>query len=108
MKIRSVKIAVILTGLFFLQACGGVAPYKAPMMQGVVITEAMLEDLQVGLHRSQVRQLLGPDYGANPFKPHHWEYIYTSANTDLHSDAIRHLIIEFDNEGYLKHWERIR
>ncbi|WFE68122.1 outer membrane protein assembly factor BamE [Thiomicrospira sp. R3] len=108
MKTRFAQLTLLIASLSLLQACGGITPYKAPMMQGVVITESMLEDLQVGLHQSQVRQLLGPDYGANPFKPNHWEYIYTSSNTTLHSEAIRHLIIKFDDNGYLTDWQRIK
>lgn len=107
MKSPLIKISLLLlTSLAFLQACGGVKPYKAPMTQGIVVTEAMLADLQPGLHQSQVRQLLGPNYGENPFQPNHWEYIYTSTDPEIHPDAIQHLIVKFDQDGYLTEWER--
>lgn len=94
------------TALLMLSACGGVKPYKPPVTQGVVITEAMLEDLQPGLTQNQVRQLLGPNYGENPFKPQHWEYIFTSTDPNLHAESVKHLIIRFDTEGYLIDWEQ--
>jgi outer membrane protein assembly factor BamE len=102
------KIFTLMFAFLFIQGCGGVTPYKAPMMQGTVITEEMLADLQPGLHQSQVKQLLGPDYGKNPFNPQHWEYVFTSAYTDLHQNTVKHLIIKFDNEGYLTEWQRIK
>ncbi|WP_044407032.1 outer membrane protein assembly factor BamE [Thiomicrospira microaerophila] len=108
MKTQILKSAALLLTLGLLQACGGITPYKAPMMQGTVITEEMLADLQPGLHQSQVRQLLGPNYGANPFNPQHWEFIYTSARTDLHQDAVKHILVKFDQDGYLTEWLRLK
>jgi outer membrane protein assembly factor BamE len=108
MKKQTIKLAYLLFTLSLLQACGGVTPYKAPMMQGTVITEDMLADLQPGLHQTQVRQLLGPAYGANPFNPQHWEFIYTSAHTNLHQDAVKHILVVFDQDGYLTEWQRLK
>lgn len=97
---------ILITSLTLI-GCGGVKPYKAPVTQGVVITETMLKDLQPGLHKDQVRQLLGPNYGENPFKPQHWEYIYTSTDKSLHTNAVDHIIIKFDEDGYLTEWRKV-
>lgn len=99
-------IPILISSLILL-GCGGVKPYKAPVTQGVVITEQMLEDLQPGLHKDQVRQLLGPNYGANPFEAHHWEYIYTSTDDQLHTHAVKHIVLRFDNDGYLTEWKQL-
>lgn len=95
-----------LSGLVMLSACGGVKPYKAPVTQGIVVTPEMLEDLQPGLTQQQVRQLLGPNYGENPFKPQHWEYIFTSTDPNIHAQSVKHIIIRFDTEGYLVDWQQ--
>lgn len=97
---------LLLTSLF-LVGCGGVMPYKAPITQGIVITEDMLASLQTGLNKQQVRELLGPNYGENPFQPYLWEYIYTSTDPELHPGAIARLQLEFDQDGYLKSWQRM-
>jgi outer membrane protein assembly factor BamE len=93
---------------FLLSGCGGVTPYKAPITQGIVVTPEMLESLQPGLSKQQVRQLLGPNYGENPFKPNQWEYIYTSTDPNIHPDAVGHLRLEFDPDGYLTTWQQVK
>jgi outer membrane protein assembly factor BamE len=102
------KLFALIFAALFIPGCGGITPYKSPMMQGTVITEDMLADLQPGLHQTQVRQLLGPDYGKHPFNPQHWEYVFTSAYTDLHQNTVKQLVIKFDDEGYLTEWQRIK
>lgn len=108
MTLSSVMRSLFLsfTALLILSACGGVMPYKAPVTQGIVVSEAMLQDLQPGLTQQQVRQLLGPNYGENPFKPQHWEYIFTSTNPNIHAESVKHLILRFDAEGYLIDWQQ--
>lgn len=98
-------IALLTTTLI---ACGGVMPYKPAITQGIVVTPEMLDELQPGLSQQQVRQLLGPNYGENPFKPNHWEYVYTSTDPSIHPDAIKHLVIEFDQDGYLTSWQQLK
>lgn len=89
----------------FLTACGGVKPFKPHITQGVVITEEQVSYLQEGLHKQQVRQILGPEYAQDPFQPAQWEYVYSSTNKSLHPEAINHLTLRFDEEGYLEAWE---
>ncbi|MBE0494736.1 MAG: outer membrane protein assembly factor BamE [Thiomicrospira sp.] len=102
------RASLVLISSLLLLGCGGVKPYKAPVTQGVVITEQMLQDLQPGLHKDQVRQLLGPNYGANPFKANHWEYIYTSTDDQQHSHAVKHIVVQFDQDGYMTEWKRLK
>ena len=102
------KSLLIIAGALSLTACGGIKPYKAPVTQGIVITDDMLADLQPGLTQNQVRYLLGPNYGTNPFQPHHWEYIFQSTDEQLHLNSIKHLIVKFDADGYLLEWQKIK
>lgn len=100
--------AVILAGtmsLSLLSGCSYLAPYKAPLTQGNVMTDESIGLLQEGLTQSQVRELLGPPMGQNPFKPLHWEYIYYSTITHIHAKTHeRHLIIEFDKDKLVSSW----
>jgi len=92
-------ISIILSG------CGGVKPFKAPVSQGVIVEQSMLAELQAGLSKQQVRSLLGPNYGQNPFRPNLWEYTFTTSEVDSHQDAAGHLQLHFDDQGFLERWE---
>ncbi|SFR51443.1 outer membrane protein assembly factor BamE [Thiomicrospira sp. ALE5] len=98
---------IAILGLF-LSGCGGIKPFKAPIAQGIVIEPAMLEELQVGLSKQQVRSLLGPHYGQHPFRPHIWDYTYATSQQNNHPDAAGHLRLEFDEQGFLSNWQVIK
>lgn len=91
--------------IVLLTACGGYKPYKAPITQGVVINPEQVELLQVGLHKSQIRQLLGPTYGEGSVITDHWEYVFYSTDPTQHVHSMDHVIIWFDKEGYVTGWE---
>lgn len=90
-----------------LSGCGGINPFKAPVSQGVVIEQAMIDELQVGLSQQQVRSLLGPNYGQHPFRPNIWDYTYSTSNRSLHTDAAGRLQLIFDDQGFLESWQVI-
>ncbi|VAW46681.1 Outer membrane beta-barrel assembly protein BamE [hydrothermal vent metagenome] len=88
-----------------LSGCSYFQPYKTPLTQGNVMTQEAIASLQEGLSKKQVRELLGPPLGQDPFNPNHWEYIFYSANTDLHSDSAKHLVVYFDRDDMLESWK---
>lgn len=90
-----------------LTACGGIKPYKMPITQGVVVTAEMAEQLQEGLHKQQVRGLLGPDYAKNIFDQSVWQYIYRTTDKTMHPDAMSRINLKFDQDGYLESWQII-
>ena len=95
----------LLLATFLLSGCGGIKPFVPPVTQGVVITQDQLNDLQEGLNKQQVRQLLGPTYGKSSIITDHWEYVFYSTDENQHADAIKHLILWFDEDDYLTRWE---
>ena len=90
-----------------LSGCSYLEPYKAPLTQGNVMTEESVSHIQEGLTKGQVRELLGPPQGQNPFNPNHWEYVFYSSNSTLHTDSDRHLIINFDEDEMIKDWKSV-
>ncbi|WP_198525643.1 outer membrane protein assembly factor BamE [Thiomicrorhabdus sp. Kp2] len=101
--------SIILAGVFslsLLSGCSYLEPYKAPLTQGNVMTKESLKLLQEGLTQSQVRELLGPPMGQNPFDPSHWEYIYYSSesNSQTKNNAV-HIVLKFDNDKLLNSWQ---
>jgi len=102
---NSIVIATVLSaGL--LTGCSYLEPYKAPVTQGNVMTTESVGLLQEGLTKQQVRELLGPPTGANPFNPMHWEYIYyTTISNSKTKDHTRHLVLQFDKDNLLDNWK---
>lgn len=67
--------------------------------------ESILKELQPGLTRDQVEALLGPDMGQDPFDPSHSEYIFYTTDPNFHKKVAHHIIVDFDQEGYLEKWQ---
>lgn len=89
-----------------LSGCSYLDPYKAPLVQGNVMTSESVNLLQEGLTKGQVRELLGPPMGENPFNPNHWEYTYYSSEKNDKTEKLsRHLIVVFDQDQLLKRWD---
>ena len=55
----------------------GFGPHKINIQQGNVITQDMLDKLQPGMTRSQVRFVLGTPLLVDPFRTDRWDYVYT-------------------------------
>ncbi len=91
--------------IVFLQGCSFLAPYTVPLTQGTIIKQENVDLLQAGLTKGQVQELLGPVFGENMFNPKHWKYVFYTTDTEFHPDAISHLIVQFDRDGYLEHWK---
>ncbi|KAA6186376.1 outer membrane protein assembly factor BamE [Thiohalocapsa marina] len=51
--------------------------YKMTVQQGNILTEDMVDQVQLGMSRSQVRYLLGTPMLADMFHTDRWDYIYT-------------------------------
>ena len=88
-------------------ACSWLQAYEPPLVQGVLIEPEKLEQLQVGLSKDQVRALLGPQFGADPFDPKVWDYLLTTNQSDLKKKYVEHLRLWFDEAGYLVRWQRL-
>lgn len=69
------------------------------------MTQESVSYLQPGLTKGQVRELLGPPMGKNPFRPNHWEYIFYSSNTTVHPNDQQYIVINFDQDEMLKDWQ---
>lgn len=105
---KPIKTALFLSlslNLLTLSGCSFFTPYKATITQGTVISQEALNTLQPGLTASQVKDILGPPLGQDPFNPYHWEYVFYTTDPDFHPDAVRHLVINFDDEQYLENWK---
>ena len=55
----------------------GLGAYRIEIQQGNVVTQEMLDKLQPGMTRNQVRFVLGTPLIVDPFRNDRWDYVYT-------------------------------
>ncbi len=69
------KYLISICLIFVLFAAGGCV-YQANLNQGNVIKQEDLDQVEVGMTRSQVRFLLGTPMIDDPFHDDRWDYVY--------------------------------
>ena len=88
---RAGAVAVAASALLVLVGCSSaspvgpavssigstLSPYKAPVLQGNVVTREQAQALQPGMPREQVRNILGTPLLANVFRAERWDYVFT-------------------------------
>lgn len=72
--------------------------YKMTVQQGNVITEDMVDQLQLGMTRAQVRYLLGTPMLADFFHTDRWDYTYTLRRGHQEMD-VKTLILHFQDDA---------
>lgn len=66
----------IIVAALLVSACNLLAPYRAEVQQGNVVTQDMIAKLRPGMTRSQVRFALGTPLVVDPFRKDRWDYVY--------------------------------
>ncbi|SIO07220.1 Beta-barrel assembly machine subunit BamE [Sulfurivirga caldicuralii] len=105
---RLLLIALSLTLFTAFPACSWLKAYQPPLVQGTLIEPEKVAQLQEGLSREQVRELLGPPFGEDPFDPTIWDYVLYTDQADLREKYVPHLRLYFDKEGYLLRWQQLQ
>lgn len=99
MKIVS-KLSLVVALFASLSACSyfqfpGV--HKIYVQQGHIITNDMIEQLETGMTRQQVRYVLGTPLLEDPFNPDRWDYHYSLKRGDKQLRK-RHLTVYFEED----------
>jgi len=66
------SVMAILTTLLLASGC----VYQAALSQGNLLEQEDIDQLEVGMTRSQVRFLLGTPMIDDPFHENRWDYVY--------------------------------
>jgi outer membrane protein assembly factor BamE len=72
--------------------------YKMPVQQGNIITEDMVDRLELGMTRNQVRFLLGTPMLTDIFHADRWDYTYTIRRGHGETE-IERLTLFFDGDA---------
>lgn len=97
----------ILVFLMLLAGCGDlpflptVTPYKIDIQQGNMVTQDMVEKLQPGMSRAQVRFMLGTPLVADPFHPDRWDYVYHYKKGGQATEQ-RRLVVIFKDDKFVR------
>jgi outer membrane protein assembly factor BamE len=89
-------LSLILVLGFALGSAGCV--YRPTIQQGNLLKSEDVDQVTVGMTRSQVRYLLGTPMVSDPFDPQRWDYIYTlQRGRERHRDRA-HYIVHFEGD----------
>jgi len=97
------RTAVLLVSLLCLAACAAEGERKLPgvyridVQQGNIIEQEMLDKLQPGMDKNQVRFIMGTPAVADPFHENRWEYLFTLSKGGRRREQ-RHITLYFEDE----------
>jgi outer membrane protein assembly factor BamE len=72
--------------------------YRIPIQQGNFLEAKDLDQINVGMTRSQVRYLLGTPMVADPFNNSRWDYIYYLKRGRVGEPLRRQFTVYFDGD----------
>ena len=98
------RCAAAVIALLLLGTTSGCV-YRMNIQQGNFLEARTVNQLQVGMTRSQVRYLLGTPMVADAFDKERWDYLYFFKKGRLGKPEERHLIVFF-HEDKVEKFER--
>jgi len=88
---------VALSALACALALGGCV-YRTDVQQGNLLDAEQVEQVEVGMTRSQVRFLLGTPMVIDSFDSNRWDYVYSLRRGRSREVTRRHLVVWFDGD----------
>ncbi|SEM01413.1 outer membrane protein assembly factor BamE [Halomonas daqiaonensis] len=70
------RIITLSAALLMISGCSYFGVYKRDLPQGNLVNKAMVEQLQPGMSRQQVVDLMGSPLLEAPFDSSQWDYVY--------------------------------
>ena len=72
--------------------------YRQDIQQGSLLDREQIDQVEVGMTRSQVRFLLGTPMVIDSFDSNRWDYIYSLQRGHSRKVEKRHLVVWFDGD----------
>ena len=95
---RPVPQAATLAAPLLLALLGAGCVYRMDVQQGNLLDVEQVEQVEVGMTRSQVRFLLGTPMVIDSFDADRWDYIYSLRRGHEREVTRRHLVVWFDGD----------
>jgi len=91
----------LLLGLFL----SGCAIYKVDVRQGNLVTQEMVEQLELGIPAEKVRFIMGTPLVVDVFHQNRWDYLYSYQASDDEQREQRRISLYFDGNQFLQRVE---
>jgi len=98
LTLSKLLLATATCALLLLSGC----IYRMPIQQGNFLEDKDLNQVQVGMTRTQVRYLLGTPMVADPFENTRWDYVYTFKQGSINRADRRHFIVYFADDKVVR------
>lgn len=72
--------------------------YRPDIQQGNLLLPSDIDQVTVGMSRSQVRYLLGTPMVSDPFAPQRWDYVYRMTHGRSTTVDTAHIVVRFDGD----------
>ena len=92
------RFPVAVTPALLLAVTAAGCVYRPDIQQGNLLTLSDVEQVTVGMSRSQVRYLLGTPMVSDPFAPHRWDYVYRRTTGRDRQVDTAHFIVRFEDD----------
>jgi outer membrane protein assembly factor BamE len=89
---------VVITLALLLATAAAGCVYRPDIQQGNLLTLSDVEQVTVGMSRSQVRYLLGTPMVSDPFAPQRWDYVYRRTTGRDRQVDTAHFIVRFEDD----------
>ena len=98
-RLRPLGLMLLLLLGLSLAGCAPPWPkaHKIDIQQGNVITQEMIEELEIGMSRRDVQFVMGSPMLVSPFRENRWDYIYTLRPSRGERER-RHVVLHFEND----------
>ena len=73
--------------------------HKIDTQQGNVITQELLQEISLGMNKTQVRRVLGTPMIHDPFHAERWDYTYRFYDGEKDQVTSGHLTLQFENNA---------
>lgn len=86
-----------------LMACAGSAcVYRMDIQQGNLLDPEQVDQVELGMTRSQVRFLLGTPMVVDIFQPDRWDYVYSLRRGHERKVSKHHLVVWFEDDKVVR------
>ncbi|HUG03156.1 MAG TPA: outer membrane protein assembly factor BamE [Steroidobacteraceae bacterium] len=91
------RLVIRLAALVLAASAAGCI-YRMDIQQGNLLDPEQVDQVEVGMTRSQVRFLLGTPMVIDTFDPDRWDYVYSLRRGHSRNVARRHLVVWFEGD----------
>ncbi len=91
------RLSLVTTMLVAAALTGGCV-YRINIQQGNLLDADLIEQVEVGMTRLQVRFLLGTPLVSNPFDKNRWDYYYYFKAGKTREKTTQHFVVFFDGD----------